>query len=69
MTFVVLISSWVPKNTILRALNNIHTHALTLPLDDPRLRAFFEYTVGLCDVLVLHIDSKPTIPDAIVRHR
>jgi len=45
------------KNTILRALNNIHTHALTLPLDDPRLRAFFEYIVGLCDVLVLHIDT------------
>jgi len=45
------------KNTILRALNNIHTHALTLPRDDPRLRAFFEYIVGLCDVMVLHIDT------------
>lgn len=45
------------KNTILRALNNIHTHALTLPHDDPRLRAFFEYIVGVCDVLVLHIDT------------
>ncbi|KAF8482500.1 hypothetical protein DFH94DRAFT_367616 [Russula ochroleuca] len=46
------------KNTILRALNNIHTHALTLPRDDdPRLRAFFEYIVGVCDVIVLQIDT------------
>jgi len=45
------------KNTILRALNNIHTHALTLPLDDPLLSAFLEYIMGLCDVLVLHIDT------------
>jgi len=45
------------KNTILRALNNIHTLALALPGDDPRLRAFFEYIVGVCDILVLHIDS------------
>jgi hypothetical protein len=57
------------KNTILRALNNIHTHALTLPPDDPHLRVFFEYVVGLCDVLVLYIDSKHTIPVSIVRHR
>jgi len=45
------------KNTVLRALNNIHVRALTLPRDDPRLRAFFEYIVGLCDVLVLHVDT------------
>jgi hypothetical protein len=58
MIFVVLISS---KNTILRALNNIHNLALTLPHDDPCLRVFFEYIVGFCDVLVLHIGSKHPI--------
>ena len=51
----------MPKNTILRALNNIHTHARELPCDDPRLMAFFQYIVGFCDVLMFQIYSKHMI--------
>jgi hypothetical protein len=47
-----------PKNTILRALNNIYTLARELQRDDPRLEAFFQYISGTCDVLVLHIHSE-----------
>jgi hypothetical protein len=49
---------WRQKNTILRALNNIHTHARELRCDDPRLTAFFEYIEGFCDILMLHIRGK-----------
>ncbi|KAH9963812.1 hypothetical protein BC827DRAFT_91554 [Russula dissimulans] len=45
------------KNTILRALNNIHAHASELQHDDPRLVPFLEYIVGFCDVVVLHIHT------------
>ncbi|KAI9510923.1 hypothetical protein F5148DRAFT_480612 [Russula earlei] len=45
------------KNTILRALNNIHAHARKLQPDDPRLSGFLEYTAGCCDVLALHIHT------------
>lgn len=48
----------MPKNTIIRALNNIHTHARELRCDDQRLTAFFEYIAGFCDILVLHIRSE-----------
>jgi len=43
------------KNTILRALNNIHTLARVFPRDDPRLGPFLEYIIGFCDILVLHV--------------
>jgi hypothetical protein len=49
------------KNTILRALNNIHTHARELRRDDPRLAAFFEYIEVFCDVLMLHIRGKHAV--------
>ena len=52
---------WRRKNTILRALNNIHTHAREFQCDDPRLTAFFEYIEGFCDVLMLHIRSKHSV--------
>ena len=52
---------WHQKNTILRALNNIHTHARELRCDDPRLTAFFEYMEGFCDVLMLHIRGKHAV--------
>jgi hypothetical protein len=55
------LSDWRQKNTILRALNNIHTHARELRYDDPRLTAFFEYIGGFCDVLMLHIRSKHAV--------
>ncbi|KAH9040837.1 hypothetical protein EDB84DRAFT_985424 [Lactarius hengduanensis] len=45
------------KNTILRALNNIHTHARELRRGDARLEAFLQYVVGFCDVLVLQIHA------------
>jgi len=52
---------WHQKNTISRAMNNIHTHALELRCDDPRLTAFFEYIGGFCDVLMLHIRGKHAV--------
>ncbi|KAH9986743.1 hypothetical protein BJV74DRAFT_514768 [Russula compacta] len=46
------------KNTILRALNNIHTLARELRCDDPRRKAFIKYIVGVCDVLVLYVHTE-----------
>ncbi|KAN0135439.1 hypothetical protein V8E53_006718 [Lactarius tabidus] len=43
------------KNTILRALNNIYTHARELRRGDARSEAFLHYVAGLCDILVLQI--------------
>lgn len=43
------------KNTILRAFNNIYTHARELKRGDARLEAFLEYVAGFCDVLVQQI--------------
>ncbi|KAI9457094.1 hypothetical protein BJY52DRAFT_1187513 [Lactarius psammicola] len=53
------------KNTILRALNNIYTHALELRCGDARLEAFLEYVARFCDALVLQIRGENMLSSCI----